>query len=89
MHSVGTTMSEALATLYKMKVSQRLTTDYKLQKHVVSPEKRYINSRLDTKMFLSEQLSVEPRQLIIEEKARPIKDIILIKQFELKFIVEE
>lgn len=40
-------------------------------------------------MFLSEQLSVEPRQLIIEEKARPIKDIILIKQFELKFIVEE
>lgn len=39
---------------------------------------------MDVKTFLSEQLSVEPRQLIIEEKARQIKDIILMKHL-IKF----
>lgn len=79
-------MSVVRATLYKMKVAQRSIYDpYKeLQQHSLSPEKRYINSRLDVKTFLSEQLSVEPRQVIIEEKARQIKDIILMKQL-IKF----
>ncbi|TNV86380.1 hypothetical protein FGO68_gene4438 [Halteria grandinella] len=54
------------------------------QQTAVSPEKRYINQRLNIRMFYSEQLSVQPREKSMEEKARPIRDIMILKQIEEK-----
>lgn len=36
----------------------------------ISPERRYINSRLNIHMFYKVQLSIQPRQRSLEEKAR-------------------
>jgi hypothetical protein len=49
----------------------------------MSPEKRYINQRLNINLFYSEQLSVEPREKSMEDRGRPISEII-IAQHNLK-----
>jgi hypothetical protein len=43
----------------------------------ISPEKNYINQRLNVGMFYMEQLSVAPREKSMEEKSRTIRDIIM------------
>jgi hypothetical protein len=64
-------------------------TQYGGENHIriaplVSPEKRYINQRLNIRIYYSEQLSVQPRERSMEEKARSIRDIVLLKQIEEK-----
>ena len=43
----------------------------------ISPEKNYINQRLNVGMFYMEQLSVAPREKSMEEKSRTIRDLIM------------
>jgi hypothetical protein len=43
----------------------------------MSPEKRYINQRLNINLFYSEQLSVEPREKVWRIEEDPISEIII------------
>lgn len=43
----------------------------------ISPEKNYINQRLNVGMFYMEQLSVAPREKSMEEKSKTIKEIMM------------
>ena len=83
----GTSVKDCLKALQIIapaghKAAQRNTTKYQLEQKNLSPEKRYINQRLNIKMFYTEQLSVQPKDSIEMSKEgqvnreKPIRDIV-------------